>query len=206
MKKYFSFFLAGFVCMLLSSCVPEFVNPLVNPQNNLPDSRLLGEWILKDKKETDNYILFLRNPGGDLICKTFEKDSEGKNREEEISCIPSIFEEDTFLSIKLKEVNSGETSEYYYIIKYEIREETLSFYHFKNEVLVQAIKDNKIKGRIQTYESSLNPKEKEKASVHEYPLIEETSENLIRFIKSMKKEELFEAGDDYIRRKALDQK
>lgn len=203
MKKSFLLFTTGLLSILfiLCSCIPEFVNPLESPENNKPDPRLLGAWVEKDKPDNKEYMLFFLNPKGELIGKSFEKDSEGKNKEEEIPCIPSVFDEDTFLSVKLKDVESGETSDNYYIIKYEIKEDNLLFYHFKTEALIQAIKDKKIKGHIKTYKSSFKPENKEKTITNEDPIIEDSSENLIRFIRSMKKEELFDEPSISVRKK-----
>ena len=204
MKKslLFSLFLSC-AFFILTSCIPEFVNPLVSPENNKPDPRLLGKWVQKDHTEQE-YMEFFQKSQGELICKIFEKNSDGINKEQEIPCIASNYNGETFLSVKFKDAESGETSENYYIIKYEIKEDKLLFYHFNSDALVKAIKDQKIKGQIKTYKSSFKPKNKEKPITHDYPIIEDSSENLISFIKTMSKEALFEGGEEYQRKKETD--
>lgn len=202
MKKSFLFFTAGLLLalFLLCSCIPEFVNPLESPENNKPDPRLLGAWVEKDKQDKEDYILFLQNSKGQLLCKGFAKNAQGKSEENEILCIPSNFDEGNFLSIKCEDVEKGATSKNFYIIKYEIRDDKLFIYHFKSEALIKAIKNKTIKGQIKTYKSSFEPKNKEKPIIHEYPVIKDSSENLTRFIKGMKKEELFEEPGVSIRK------
>lgn len=203
MKKHLLLFTINLlaVLFLLTSCIPEFVNPLVSPENTKPDPRLLGAWVEKDKQDKEGYILFLQNPKGQLLCKGFEKDAQGNPEEMEILCIPSNFDEGSFLSLSCKDVEKGATSKNFYIIKYEIRDDNLFIYHFKSEALIKAIKNKTIKGQIKTYESSFKPKNKETADIHEYPVIEDSSENLMGFIKGMKKEELFEEPGVSIRKK-----
>ena len=130
---------------MYSACTPEFINPLTEPQNEEIDKRLLGTWFIKDGKEKA-YIGFGIDKKDSKLLSVEIKATDKENKIEMMffSLFVTTTKNKTFMNVK--ESREGKLNDFYYIMKYEVKNNTLKIFTINEKKLEQALENNKIIG------------------------------------------------------------
>jgi hypothetical protein len=146
MKKIYLIIIILLICLLYTACIPEFINPLSEPQNTKIDQNLLGTWFTKSKKECA-FIHFEVNKENSSLLNVELKSINNKDKSIEITLF-SIFttkgKDKQFMNIK--ESKDGKLSDYYNIARYELKNNKLKIYTIDETRLEKAIENNAILG------------------------------------------------------------
>lgn len=179
-------FLGASVCLLASGCV-DSENPLSDPETAKPDERLAGIWRAVEKDSVTYYHV---GQAGDQFPKGVMRmvlvaHKKGQVTTLEFLVFPTTLGNRSYLNIlcldvkgrreSLEEDHNWSVQTDYTIYQYRVDGDKLSAWPMDAKAKTKAIKDGKIKGRLET-----NEKMSESTFI-------DTTENLARFFT--------EAGD-----------
>jgi hypothetical protein len=150
MRKIYAVIILFIVYLIYSACMPEFINPLSEPQNAKIDQRLLGTWFTKNIRKNidqDIYINFEIDKDNSKLINTELKVINNKSKDIRTTLFTLFItsNNDNYF-MNAKENKEGTLSEYYNIAKYEIKNDKLKLYLVDEEKLDKAIENNKILG------------------------------------------------------------
>lgn len=138
---------AGFLLVFLLGCVPYSDNPLTDPDKATIDFSILGTWYWKEERESGYVHIGLDKESKLLRVIVVEFDKDGGLGVSEYSGHTSSMGDKAYLNIK--EVRPPGEQQGYLFVKYRIQGERLGISIINNQAVVAAIKDGRLKGRIQ---------------------------------------------------------
>lgn len=166
--------------VMLASCVPESVNPLGSPAPSAADSRLEGNWL--EIKNPQNSLVFTGTeaPWLQVLCADISKEAK---EDEEYNVYPTTIDKAHFLNVRgFEKDDSGnrkESAEFLFL-RYEIDADgNLSIWSMDEDIVVKAIKAQKLKGSVQS-------KDGDKTVI-----LKDSTANLVKFIEKTGAEKLF---------------
>jgi hypothetical protein len=146
MKKTYSIIILLLICLNCSACIPEFINPLSEPQDSTIDRNLLGTWYTKSKGE-NVYIHFEIDKVNSNMLNTELRSINNKEQKTEITLFTLFTTEiNNKRYMNIKEQKEGKLSDYYSIIRYEIKDNKIKIYTINEAKLEKAISNNLILG------------------------------------------------------------
>ena len=179
-KRFFGLSSALALTLLLASCVPESVNPLGLPEPSAADSRLEGNWL--EIKNPQNSLVFTGKeaPWLRVLCTDISKEAKD---DEEYNVYPTTIDKAHFLNVRGFEKddngNRKESAEFLFL-RYEIAADgNLSIWSMDEDIVVKAIKAQKLKGSVQS-------KDGDKTVI-----LKDSTANLVKFIEKTGAEKLF---------------
>ncbi len=145
MKKRYVILIILIICLAYSACIPEFVNSLTEPQNAEVDKKLLGTWFTEDGKEKA-YIDFRIDKKDSKLLNAEIKAIDKENKIEMMffSLFVTTTKDETFMNIR--ENKEGKLNDFYYIMKYEVKNNKLKIFTINEKKLEKALENNKILG------------------------------------------------------------
>ena len=193
------------ITILLSACCPMVsVNPLSTPAGI--DKRLEGVWKY-DSKEGDEVYLHI----GEKSENTMEAWSveHKKNGKLDIINIPFFLTKtsaNNYLNVKLEDLAEevSEGNKGFIFLKYAfVDHNTLHFYQLDRKLIISAIQENKLTGKI-TYKKKTVPEGTKNdggksEKIIDCVIITDTSKNMINFFESGKNDKFFTDAMKFIR-------
>ena len=185
------------IAILLSACCPMVsVNPLSTPAGL--DKRLEGVWKFDSKEGDEVYLHIGEQSENTMSALSVEHKSNGKLDIIKIPFFLTRTSENNYLNVKLedlaKEVSEGNKG--FILLRYVFTDNnTLLLYQLDRQLIISAIQTNKLAGKI-TYKKKIVPKETKKdgdtsGKIIDCVKITDTSNNMINFFASVKKDKLF---------------
>ena len=185
LKRFAGFFLALAVTVLLSSCIPESVNPLGSPEPSAADARLEGHW--RGFEAPGKSLIFTNKNAPWFHVAEIDLREEAKD-DKEYNVFPTKIGKAHFLNVRafVKEEENGAAKENknYWFVRYEIAADgTLSIWSMDEELVEKAIKAGKLKGTVED-------KKSDNEKIRQVTLKDSTA-NLVKFIEKSGAEKLF---------------
>ncbi len=188
---------AALLCLFLASCCLESKNPLSDPQKAKADARLAGVWRLGEGSDVIYYHvgrLGQKFPKGMMGALAVGYSEDGKLMMDagRMLIFPTTSGESNYLNVGIVDERKWKSSEEksseeksseelgwqpeivkeYYILKYQVKGDTLALQVMNPGVTERAIKTGEIKGKIGDDSGGIT----------------DTPENLLRFVTAHDKE------------------
>ena len=190
-KPYFSFGLGAALCLLLTSCVVDSVNPLGSPESAKIDQRLLGYWVAPN----GDIVHFSAKDTHWMEVVTTPKPSEASdNSTATQKPEPNVFfvttiGEDNYLNMRSTNNGSKVT---YSLFRYTITpDQTLHMWGLSQDEMASAVRAGKLKGAVREQGTTGHPPHTD-VDVH----LTDSSDHLVKYIARHDPTDLFDAETD----------
>lgn len=191
MKTPLSLALGSALCLLLTSCVTDSLNPLSSPDTAHADSRLLGDWFDKDQ---DTHFSVTKGPWMHVVITTKQAAPNGRPsmidlKPEAYDFFPTVIGKDTFLNVQMiGKDDQGHPTKSYAFLRYSISSDhVLQMWMMSEDLLAAAIRAGKLKGVVKPTGFISG----QAAHVDVDVTLLDTTANIVKFIQSMDVTELF---------------
>ena len=181
MKPHLGLLLGTTVCLLLTSCEVISEHPLSSPKTARPDPKLVGRW--HEKGVTDETLEFTMKD-----AHWMHLEDRKKNRPtESYDLFVTVIDGNHFLNARHidKTDPSGATKSDYFIVRYEVTDHVLSTWWMDEDKVEAAIQSGRLKGIVDEDKKDNRPHPDVDVT------LQDTGENLVKFIRHTSTEALF---------------
>ena len=150
--------LCSILIMMGSGCVPEFKNPLPQPENLKPDAILLGNWVNKEYKKGDvefmHVLVFARADGWMEFVEISRKESDKGVEVYQYEGYSTSVGKDKFLCFRPLRTNPTERVEEnmrnhaYWLAHYKVNRRTFHLTIFSESKIETLIEAGELKSEI----------------------------------------------------------
>jgi len=192
MKPAFRLVLGAALCLFLTSCVTDSVNPLSSPDTAKADPRLVGDWLGQDQEK---FHFSVTNGAWMHVVITPEptdaadRPSMIDNKPEEYDLFPSVIGKNTFLNVvMLGKDDKGNPTKTYVFIRYKFSgDDILNMWTLSQDLPAAAIRAGKLKGLVKQNDLTLSQPARPDVDV----TLQDTSANIVKFIQNSNIDDLF---------------
>lgn len=157
------------VSLCLCACVASFRNPLSDLREAKPDERLLGKWVTRDEGRAE-YVQFDSGLNGEISVSAFGAE-EGKPV---FKAFTAKLADSHFMTL----ISTEEGDDGYAIVKYEIKNDTLTVWMLDEEKVKAVVRQGKLSGKVED-------------GAFGDVIVSASSEKLAAFFKSSDSKQLF---------------
>jgi len=170
------------VLVIFSSCSPWSKNPIIRPENAKEDPRLFGAWLC-ELEGADTFLHIGKSTENRYAIILAEHRSSGKLEGGYFVAFTAEIKGENIANLQLLGPKGGieEGKDDYYFIRYEVDKKYLTLYFIDHERIKKDIQDGKLKGKDGPYVTG----------------IDDSSENIKRYLESGNLEEIFEKKCEY---------
>jgi hypothetical protein len=195
MKTPFSLALGSALCLLLSSCVTDSVNPLSSPDLSQADQRLVGDW--RGGTDSDRNICrfsITTAPWMHVVITPEQTDAGNRpsmidRKPEEYDFFSTVIGKDTFLNVVMVGKNDkNRTVKTYVFLRYKfLSDHILNMWMMSQDLPAAAIRAGKLKGLVKQNGLTLAQPARPDVDV----ALQDTGANIVKFIQNSNLDELF---------------
>lgn len=190
MKIDTSVLLAAALCLLLTSCVTDSVNPLSSPDTAKADPRLVGDWRggTDDDPNTCHFSI-TKAPWMHVDIIHPKEKSEPNELPDSYDFFPTVLGKETFLNVVMVGKDTqGHPTKSYMILRYKFtNDHVLHMWMLSDEKAAAAVRTGKLKGLIKDNGPALGQPGRRDFDV----TLQDTSGNVARFIQGSDLDDLF---------------
>jgi len=190
MKPLCSLVLGSALCLLLTSCVTESVNPLSSPDTAKADPRLVGDW--RGGTDSDPNICrfsITKAPWMHVDIIHPNEKREPNELPDSYDFFPSVIGKETFLNVVVigKDDDDRPTKGYLFVRYKFSGNNVLTMWLMSQEVPAAAIHAGKLKGLVKQNGLTLADPSRPDIDV----TLEDTGANIVKFIQNSNLDDLF---------------
>ncbi len=158
MKKFSKLLAMICVCIFLTGCLPEFTSPVVTPEHNELDRRLIGLWTLEAEgpdESDDEYAFLLILPCQNQLCVSYYESDDNEADMTHFKGYAARIDGKGYLNVRPYEDVAEVT---YQLVRYEFLEANRFRLAFTESRLIKAaIDDELISGHYEPKPSYSTP-------------------------------------------------
>lgn len=190
MKTLCSPVLGLVLCLLLTSCVTDSLNPLSSPDTAQADPRLVGDWRGGTDSDPNTCRFSITKASWMHVDIIHPKEKREPNElPDSYDFFPSVIGKGTFLNVVMVgKDDKGHPTKTYLFLRYKFSgNNVLNMWMMSQEVPATAIHTGKLKGLVKQNGSILGQPSRPDVDV----TLQDTGANIVKFIQNSNIDELF---------------
>jgi hypothetical protein len=189
-KPSSSLLIVASLCLLLTSCITDSVNPLSSPDSAQADARLVGEWRGGTDSDPDTCRFSITKAPWmhvDIIHPNEKR--EPNEQPDSYDFFPSVIGKETFLNVvMIGKDDSGHPTKTYLFIRYKFSgTNVLKMWMMSDELTAAAVRAGKLKGLVKQNGATLGQPSRPDVDV----TLQDLSAHIVNFFQSANLDELF---------------